>query len=40
MTCIGHGNHWDEDFARQYNLERLATREEVLRDAPTSSACT
>lgn len=33
MTCIGHGNHWDEDFARQHNLRRLATREEVLREA-------
>src|SRR5579864_5552791 len=33
MTCIGHGNHWDDDFARQHKLERCATREEVLRRA-------
>jgi D-3-phosphoglycerate dehydrogenase len=31
MHCIGHGNHWDDDFAKQYNLQRIATREEVLR---------
>ena len=33
MTCIGHGNHWDDDFAHQHNLRRLATREQVLREA-------
>ncbi|HEX4794621.1 MAG TPA: phosphoglycerate dehydrogenase [Humisphaera sp.] len=33
MSCIGHGNHWDDDFARQHNLRRLSTREEVLREA-------
>jgi D-3-phosphoglycerate dehydrogenase / 2-oxoglutarate reductase len=33
MTCIGHGNHWDEDFASQHNLRRLSTREQVLREA-------
>ncbi len=33
MTCIGHGNHWDDDFAREYKLERLPTREDVLRRA-------
>jgi D-3-phosphoglycerate dehydrogenase len=33
MNCIGHGNHWDEDFARQHSLRRLTTREEVLREA-------
>jgi len=33
MICIGHGNHWDEEFARQHNLNRLATREDVLRQA-------
>ncbi len=31
MTCVGHGNYWDDDFARQYKLQRLATREEVLK---------
>jgi D-3-phosphoglycerate dehydrogenase len=33
MTCVGHGNHWDEAFAAQYELRRCATREEVLRAA-------
>jgi D-3-phosphoglycerate dehydrogenase len=33
MTCIGHGNHWDDDFAKEYHLERLPTREDVLRRA-------
>ena len=33
MTCIGHGNHWDEDFAKQHNLTRLPTREAVLQQA-------
>ena len=37
MTLIGHGNHWEDDFAKQYNLERLATREEVLRRADVVS---
>jgi D-3-phosphoglycerate dehydrogenase len=37
MTCIGHGNHWDDAFARQYNLERVSTREEVLRSADVVS---
>ena len=33
MTCIGHGNHWDDAFAREYQIERLAMREDVLRRA-------
>ncbi len=33
MTCIGHGNHWDDEFARQHHLKRLPTREDVLRQA-------
>ena len=33
MDCIGHGNHWDDDFARQHNLQRLPTRHDVLRAA-------
>ena len=37
MTCIGHGHHWDDDFARQYNLTRLPTREDVLRQADVVS---
>ncbi len=31
MTCIGQGNYWDDDFAKRYNLERVATREDALR---------
>ena len=33
MTCIGHGNHWDDEFAGQYHLTRLPTREAVLQQA-------
>jgi len=37
MTCIGHGNHWDDAFAKQNNLTRLPTREDVLRRADVVS---
>ncbi len=37
MTCIGFGNHWDEAFAREHNLARVATREDVLRQADVVS---
>jgi D-3-phosphoglycerate dehydrogenase / 2-oxoglutarate reductase len=37
MTCVGHGNYWDDEFARQYNVERLTTREDVLRRADVVS---
>src|SRR5215213_5563027 len=37
MTCVGHGNFWDDEFATQYNLERLATREDVLKRADVVS---
>ena len=37
MTCVGQGNYWDDAFANQYNLERLATREDVLRRADVVS---
>jgi D-3-phosphoglycerate dehydrogenase len=37
MTCIGHGNYWDEEFASRQNLERVAAREDVLRRADVVS---
>lgn len=37
MTCVGHGNYWDDSFARQFKLERLATREDVLKRADVVS---
>jgi D-3-phosphoglycerate dehydrogenase len=37
MTCVGQGNYWDDDFARQFKLERLPTREDVLRRADVVS---
>jgi D-3-phosphoglycerate dehydrogenase len=37
MTCVGHGNHWDDEFAKQHNLVRLPTREDVLRRADVVS---
>ena len=37
MICIGHGNHWDDAFARQHNLTRLEAREDVLRQADVLS---
>ena len=37
MPCVGHGNHWDDPFASRYNLRRLDTREQVLREADVVS---
>ena len=37
MHCVGQGNYWDDEFAAQYKLERLATREDVLRRADVVS---
>ena len=37
MNLIGHGNHWDDQFASQYHLKRLATRQEVLKQADVIS---
>jgi D-3-phosphoglycerate dehydrogenase / 2-oxoglutarate reductase len=37
MTLIGHGNHWEDGFAKQYNLERVATRDEAIRRADVIS---
>ncbi len=33
MQLVGHGSHWDDPFAAQHKLERLPTREDVLRRA-------
>jgi D-3-phosphoglycerate dehydrogenase len=33
MTCVGHSNHWDEDFASAHNLKRMNDRDELLRQA-------
>src|SRR3954465_5102892 len=37
MTCVGQGNYWDDNFALQHHLERVATREDVLRRADVVS---
>ena len=37
MTCIGFGNHWDDQFAAQYKLERMPTVEDLLRRADVIS---
>jgi D-3-phosphoglycerate dehydrogenase / 2-oxoglutarate reductase len=37
MTCIGFGHHWDDQFAAQYELERMATVEDLLRRADVVS---
>jgi D-3-phosphoglycerate dehydrogenase len=31
MTCLGFDMYWDEAFARQHNVRRIATAEEVLK---------
>jgi phosphoglycerate dehydrogenase-like enzyme len=33
LKLIGYGNYWDEDFARWYGIERMATIDEALRRA-------
>ncbi len=37
MKCIGQGNYWDEEFAKQQKLERVWKREDVLRQADVVS---
>jgi D-3-phosphoglycerate dehydrogenase len=37
MTCIGQGKYWDEEFAKHHRLERMASREDVLRRADVVS---
>lgn len=33
LKLIGYGNYWDEDFARWYGIERVATIDDALRRA-------
>lgn len=33
LKMIGYGNYWDEDFARWYGIERVATMDDALRRA-------
>ena len=33
LKMIGYGNYWDEDFARWYGIERVATIDDALRRA-------
>lgn len=37
MTCMGWGNYWDDEFARQYQLQRMARWEELLAAADVVS---
>jgi D-3-phosphoglycerate dehydrogenase len=37
MKCIGHDLYWPEDFARQYNVQRCATAEDVFKQADVIS---
>jgi D-3-phosphoglycerate dehydrogenase / 2-oxoglutarate reductase len=37
MKLIGHSNHWDDAFAAGVGLRRMATREDVLREADVVS---
>lgn len=37
MKPIAYGNYWDEDFARQYNLQRKAIVEELLKESDVVS---
>jgi D-3-phosphoglycerate dehydrogenase len=37
MTCIAHGNYWDDAFAADHGLKRMETREQVLREADVVS---
>jgi len=37
MTCVGNDTYWDEAFAAEHNVERLLTREDLLRRADVVS---
>lgn len=33
MDVVGHGNYWDDDFAKEHGIRRAATTEEAVKDA-------
>ena len=33
MTVVGHGNYWDDAFAREHNIRRAATIEDAVKNA-------
>ncbi len=37
MKCVGYDVHWDESFAKQYNVKRAATIEEAIAGADVVS---
>jgi len=37
MTIVGYGHYWDDAFAAEYKVTRLATREDVLKQADVVS---
>ena len=37
MTCVGVDTYWDDEFAAEHNLQRLATREDLLKRADVVS---
>jgi D-3-phosphoglycerate dehydrogenase / 2-oxoglutarate reductase len=37
MKLVGFGNYWDDEFARQHNMSRMQTIEDVLRESDVLS---
>ena len=37
MNCIAFGHYWEDDFAKRYDVKRMETREDVLRNADVVS---
>jgi D-3-phosphoglycerate dehydrogenase len=37
MVCLGFGHHWDDDFAARLHLERVPSREDLLKRADVVS---
>jgi D-3-phosphoglycerate dehydrogenase / 2-oxoglutarate reductase len=33
LKLVGHGNYWDDDFARKYDIERILSLDDALRRA-------